>query len=167
MRIRIHNTSVADPDPGSGAFLTPGSGIRNRFFPDPGSRILNPYFWEFSDNFLGKKFYNSMKIGPNFFLQQFETKIMWNLWLHRKVWHQIFFHPSFVAVFGSGIRDPGWVKIRIRDKHPGSATLHNTGPCKNWTRNQCSGSASVWAFQILLTTSKTTKKITDFYSFLA
>jgi hypothetical protein len=31
--------SVADPDPGSGAFLTPGSGsvIRNRFVPDPGS----------------------------------------------------------------------------------------------------------------------------------
>jgi hypothetical protein len=24
-------------DPGSGAFLNPGSGIRNRFFPDPGS----------------------------------------------------------------------------------------------------------------------------------
>jgi hypothetical protein len=35
-----------------------------------------------------------------------------------------FFSPlSFVAVFGSGIRDPGWVKIRIRDKHSGSATL--------------------------------------------
>jgi hypothetical protein len=32
LRIRIR-------DPGSGAFLTPGSGIRNRFFPDPGSRI--------------------------------------------------------------------------------------------------------------------------------
>ncbi len=51
---------------------------------------------------------------------------------------------SFVAVFGSGIRDPeyeirgsgseirdprseirdpGWTEIRIRDKHPGSATL--------------------------------------------
>jgi hypothetical protein len=30
--------SGADPDPGSGAFLTPGSGIRNRFFPDPGSQ---------------------------------------------------------------------------------------------------------------------------------
>ncbi len=30
---------------------------------------------------------------------------------------------SFVAIFASGIRDPGWVKIRIRDKHPGSATL--------------------------------------------
>jgi hypothetical protein len=28
--------SVADPGPGSGASVTPGSGIRNRFFPDPG-----------------------------------------------------------------------------------------------------------------------------------
>jgi hypothetical protein len=37
--------SVADPGSGiSGAFLTPGSGIRNRFFPDPGSRIPNQYF---------------------------------------------------------------------------------------------------------------------------
>ncbi len=36
--------SVADPDPGSSAFLTPGSGIRNRFFPDLRSRIPNPYF---------------------------------------------------------------------------------------------------------------------------
>jgi hypothetical protein len=34
--------SVADPDPGSGTFLTPGSEIRNRFFPDPGSRIPDP-----------------------------------------------------------------------------------------------------------------------------
>jgi hypothetical protein len=31
-----------DPDPGSDAFLTPGSGIRNMFFPDPGSRIPDP-----------------------------------------------------------------------------------------------------------------------------
>ncbi len=37
-----------------------------------------------------------------------------------------FFHPSLVLLVldpGSEIRDPGWVKIRIRDKHPGSATL--------------------------------------------
>jgi hypothetical protein len=37
--------SVADPDPGSGAFLTPGSGIRNGFIPKwvySGSRILDP-----------------------------------------------------------------------------------------------------------------------------
>jgi hypothetical protein len=33
LRIRIR-------DPGSGAFLTPGSGIG--FFPDPGSRISDP-----------------------------------------------------------------------------------------------------------------------------
>ena len=32
-------SSVADPDPGSDAFLTPGSGIRKRFFPDLGSQI--------------------------------------------------------------------------------------------------------------------------------
>jgi hypothetical protein len=25
---------------------------------------------------------------------------------------------SFVAVVGSGIRDPGWIKIRIRDNIP-------------------------------------------------
>jgi hypothetical protein len=55
------SSSVADLDPGSSAFLTPGSGIRNGFFwiPDLGSRIPNPYFLELSDNFLGKKFYNS------------------------------------------------------------------------------------------------------------
>jgi hypothetical protein len=35
IRIRIR-------DPGSGDFSTPGSGIRNRFFPDPGSRIPDP-----------------------------------------------------------------------------------------------------------------------------
>jgi hypothetical protein len=37
-------TSVADPDPGSGVFLTPGpgSGIRKGFFPDPGYRIPGP-----------------------------------------------------------------------------------------------------------------------------
>ncbi len=31
------------------------------------------------------------------------------------------FTPLFCSCFW--IRDPGWVKIRIRDKHPGSATL--------------------------------------------
>ncbi len=43
--------SVADP--GSGAFLIPGSEycIQDKFFPDPGSPIPNPYFWEFSKNF--------------------------------------------------------------------------------------------------------------------
>ncbi len=40
--INMIRNSVADPDPGSGNFLTPGSGIRNMFFPDPRSRILDP-----------------------------------------------------------------------------------------------------------------------------
>jgi hypothetical protein len=84
--------SVADP--GSGAFLTPGpgSGIRNRFFPDPGSgisdpgsrisdpgsRIPTPYILELSDKCLGKKFYNSLKTGPNFFLQHLKNKIIFS-----------------------------------------------------------------------------------------
>jgi hypothetical protein len=44
----MEETSVADPDPRSGAFLTPGSGIG--FFPDPGSQTylfesLVTIFW--------------------------------------------------------------------------------------------------------------------------
>ncbi len=46
-------SSVADP--GFGGFLTPGSGIRNRFF----FRIPDLYFSEL-DNFFGKKFYKSL-----------------------------------------------------------------------------------------------------------
>jgi hypothetical protein len=56
-------SSDADPDPGSGAFLDPWSGIRDRFFPDP----------ELGDNFLNKKFYNSFKIGTNVVPQQFKN----------------------------------------------------------------------------------------------
>ncbi len=53
-----------------------GSGIGCLFdpwIPDLGSRIPNSYFWEFSDNLLGKKFHNSLKFGPNFFLEQFKN----------------------------------------------------------------------------------------------
>jgi len=73
---------------------------------------------------LGKKFYNSLKIGPNFFLQHFKNKIIFNFVKFvatKKDMATNFFSPlSFVAVFGLGIRDPGsgipgWVKIRIRD----------------------------------------------------
>jgi hypothetical protein len=76
--------SLADPDPGSGAFLTPGSsGIQNRFFPNPGSRISDSgsqthIFESLMTIFWGKKFYNSLKIGPNFFLQHFKNKIIYN-----------------------------------------------------------------------------------------
>ena len=89
-----------------------GSGIRCLFDPwirDPewifsGSRIPRPYFEELFDNFFGKKFYNSLKIGPNFFLQNFKTKIICNF--VKFVAKTNFFTPlSFVAIFGSGIRD--------------------------------------------------------------
>jgi hypothetical protein len=33
------------------------------------------------------------------------------------------FSPSVVGFVGRGIRDPVWIKIRIRDKYPGSATM--------------------------------------------
>ncbi len=73
-RLPTLTSSVADPDPGSGAFLTPGSGIRDGFFPDPGSRIPRPYFEELFDHFFGQKFYNSLKIGPIFFFSTSKLK---------------------------------------------------------------------------------------------
>jgi hypothetical protein len=104
--------------------LTPGSGIRDPGKVFSGSRISDPgsqtqIFESLFTIFLGKKFYNSLKIGTNFFLQHFKTKIICNFVKFvatYKVMTTNFFSPlSFVAVFGSGIRDPGWVKIRIRD----------------------------------------------------
>jgi hypothetical protein len=72
-----------------------------------------------------------LKIGPDFFLQHFKTKIIFNFvkLVAKKYEKKNFLPLSFVAVFGSGIRDPGseirdprsgirdpgWVKIRIRD----------------------------------------------------
>ncbi len=119
--------SNLDPDPAIfGQCCGSGSGIRDPvpFWPldpewvyfgspisDTGSRIPNSYFWKLSDNFLGKKFHNSLKFGRNFFLEQFKNKII----LHfvkfvvtKIVWKIYFFTLSFVAVFGSGIRDPGF-----------------------------------------------------------
>jgi hypothetical protein len=90
--------------------------IRDPEYVFPGSRIPYPYFCELIDNFLSKKFHNSLKIGPNFFLQHFKNKIsliMLNLWLQKKGITTNFFSPfSFAAVFGSEIQDPEWVKIR-------------------------------------------------------
>jgi hypothetical protein len=79
---------------------------------------------------LGEKFYNFLKIGPNFFLLYFKNKIIYNFVKFvatKKGLTKNFFSPlSLVAVFGSGIPDPGWVKIRIRD--PGETPrIRNTG----------------------------------------
>jgi hypothetical protein len=79
---------------------------------------------------LSEKFYKSFKIGPNFVLQHFQNKIIFNyvkFVATKKVgMTKKNFHPSLLLLFldpGSEIRDPGWAKIRIRDKYPGSATL--------------------------------------------
>ncbi len=66
-------SSVADPGSGIWCLFDPWirdpewvfSGSR---ISDPGSRIPTPYFEELFDNYFGKNFYNSLKIGPNFFL---------------------------------------------------------------------------------------------------
>ena len=99
LRIRIR-----DPDPGSGirdpglgAFLTPGSGIRDGRKSASGSGIRDKqpgsYFLELRNHFfafLGLKYLNSL------------------MRIRDPGWRQ----------FGSGME-----KSRIRDKHPGSATL--------------------------------------------
>ncbi len=87
--VHVLQVSSSVSDPGSGASLTPwirdpvpfwpldpGSGIGLFRFPDLGSRNPNSYFWELSDNLLGKKFYNSLKVGKKLFLQQFKNKII-------------------------------------------------------------------------------------------
>jgi hypothetical protein len=110
---------------GPGSVADPGSGIGFFRIPNLGSRIPTPYFLELSEKFLGKKFYNSLKTGPDFSLQNLKNKIIFNFVKFvttKKGLTTNFFSPlSFVAVFGSGIRDPGswirdseWVKTRIR-----------------------------------------------------
>jgi hypothetical protein len=61
---------------GSGIRCLFDLGIRNRFFPDPGSQVL--IFLELSDSFLSKKFCDSLKIFPNFFPPHFKTKVNCN-----------------------------------------------------------------------------------------
>ncbi len=102
--------------------------IRDKPIPDPGSRIPNSYFWELSEIWV-KSSIIIWNLAQIFFLEQLKNKII----LHfgkfvatKNVWQKFFFHHSLFYLFldpGSEIRDPGRVKIRIRDKHPGSATL--------------------------------------------
>ncbi len=97
----MFSTSVADPDPGLGAFLTPGSGRKSA--SGPGIRDEHPgtYFLELRNHlfcFFGVKMLKFFDEDPG--------------------WRQ----------FGSEIGDPGWKKVGsgIRAKHPGSATLFST-----------------------------------------
>jgi hypothetical protein len=67
-------------DPGSGAFLTPGSRIRNRFFPD---------------QLFKNKIFNFVKFVAT---KKGTVPVPYSM-------KTIFSPLSFVAVFGSGIRD--------------------------------------------------------------
>ncbi len=67
-----------------------------------------------------------------------------------------FFSPlSFVAVFGSGIQDlgsgiwdPGWIKIRIRD--PGlTSRIHNFGWLVYFEKLECSKQALTLEYLLL------------------
>jgi hypothetical protein len=60
---------------------------------------------------LGKKFYNSLKIGPNFILHQFKNKIIYHFVIFLAIKKgrapNFFSLLSCVAVFGSEIQGPG------------------------------------------------------------
>jgi hypothetical protein len=84
VRKKQFRPSVADLDPGSGAFLTPGSGIRNRFFRDIGSRIPDSRticlwaYWQLIGNWI---------LAHIFFLRHFKNS--------NKIegWKKIYFVP--------------------------------------------------------------------------
>jgi len=67
--------------------------IRDIFFPNPGSRIPNPYFRELNDNFLSKKFYNSLEIGPNFFFKLKKISFNFVIFVARKKGRTTIFFP--------------------------------------------------------------------------
>ncbi len=103
-------------DPGSGAFLTPESGMNFLLWiPDP-----TPYFRELGDNFWVKSF-NSSSFGSHF-LYLLRSPIVCKyvkLMSTKKIGQKIFYPSSTYFVL---IWDPEWKKIRIRNNHPGSAT---------------------------------------------
>jgi hypothetical protein len=72
---------------------------------------------------LAKKFYDSLKIGPNFFLQHFKNKVIFNFvkFMAPKTGMTTnFFHPSLLLLFFG----PGSGMGKNQDhKHPESATL--------------------------------------------
>ncbi len=59
------------------------------------------------------------------------------------VGQKILFPPRFFLDPVSEIRDPGWIKIRIREKHPGSATLKIFGILLDTEAEVCNGAGEV------------------------
>jgi hypothetical protein len=97
-----------------------GSGVRRLFDPGSGDR--------FFDGLMAKFWVKRTII---FFL--FKNKIIYNfiIFVATKNGRKKEIFPLLFFVMwldpGSENRDPGWIKIRIRDKHRGSATLQSSG----------------------------------------
>ncbi len=74
-------------------------------------RIPSPYFWQFY----------WLKLFPYLLIVNYcNFQFCESCGYHKKVRQKNYPPPPLLL---SEIRYPGWVKIRIRDKHPGSATL--------------------------------------------
>jgi hypothetical protein len=128
LRIRIR--CLFAPGSGIRSLFAPGSGIRNRFFPYPGSQIhtfdsLITYFWVKTTIIL------SVLANQNFFTcSKMKSFKIYDI-CDNKIWLEKTFSPSSLSgVVGSGIRNG--IKIRIRDKHPGSATLETNALTSLW-----------------------------------
>jgi hypothetical protein len=91
--------------------MTPGSGIRNRFFPDPGSQIPDPESYTHIFESLATIFWLKIsiilrKLAPNIFpaFQKYNNVQFCEIFGYKKRYDNNFFSPlSFVAVFGSGM----------------------------------------------------------------
>ncbi len=116
---------------GSGAFLTPGSGIRKIvFFPDPGSQThifegLETIFWAKRTIIFCEFFYTC----SNFLFFYFVIFVATN-----KIGQLIFSPSSFVAVVGSGIRDTGSGMLKKLWHLWGYYTDEESNFCINWGR---------------------------------
>jgi hypothetical protein len=78
---------------------------------------------------LGKKFYNSLKIALNFFLQHFKTKIIFNFVKFvatKKDMTTNFYSPlSFVAFFGSLVKLNRKKRVGYRTNGAGTLSFNS------------------------------------------
>ncbi len=103
-------SSIANPDPGTSAFLTLHSEK-----VCSGSRIPNPYFWWLNDKFSGKKYSTLIlsALAKKKFFTSSEIKlftILWYLWLQKMVGPPatlriplpfLVYHSVFIVLFFS------------------------------------------------------------------
>ncbi len=139
LRIRIRDPVPFWP-------LDPGSAIGFFWIPDLGSRIPNPYVWELSDNFLGKKLYEIRDPGSGMGKNQDPPHSYIGCWIDSLDSIPVLLKSlnlralvciyqccrSVTFWYGSGSTDPD-PRIRIR----GSVPLTNESGSDSWS---CSGS---------------------------